>query len=165
MAGTIRGTLANTVAASPVWTARVRARLLRLFGASIGPGTRIYPQVLFLGRTDLLTIGRGCFLNARLTVGSNARVTIGDRVSIGPGVQLLPTTHEHGPSGARAGKTIAAPITIGDGAWIAAGTTVLGGVTIGAGCIVAAGAVVTGDLAPDGLYGGVPAKLIRPLEG
>lgn len=36
--------------------------------------------------------------------------------------------------------------------------------SIGAGSMVAAGAVVTGDLPANGMYGGVPAKLIRTLD-
>ena len=163
MAGTLRGVLASTLASSPVWTARGRTRLLRLLGTRLGPGTRVYPRILFLGRTDLLTLGRGCFVNAGLTVGSNATITIGDRVSIGPGVRLIPTTHEWGPASARAGRTVAAPISVGDGTWIGAGVTVLGGVSIGGGCIIAAGAVVTSDCEQNGVYGGVPAKLIRAI--
>jgi maltose O-acetyltransferase len=42
--------------------------------------------------------------------------------------------------------------------------TVLPGVTVGAGCVIAAGAVVASDLQPNGLYGGVPAKLIQELD-
>ena len=57
-----------------------------------------------------------------------------------------------------------APITIGAGAWLGAGVTVLGGVTVGAGSVIAAGALVSGDTQPDGVYGGVPARLIRRLD-
>ena len=42
-----------------------------------------------------------------------------------------------------------APVTIEDGAWIAAGVTLLPGVTVGRGAVVAAGAVVTKDVAAE----------------
>lgn len=40
----------------------------------------------------------------------------------------------------------------------------LPGVTVGKGCVVAAGAVVAADCAPNGLYGGVPARRIKDLD-
>ncbi|KQX05679.1 MULTISPECIES: DapH/DapD/GlmU-related protein [unclassified Leifsonia] len=156
--------IATVVAPSALWSPRVRVRLLRFCGASIGTGTRIRPGIRFIERVDLLSIGDGCFINVELLVGSNSPVVLGDRVSLGPRVQLVPTTHEIGPASARAGAAVSAPITIGDGVWIGAGAIVLGGVSIGSGCIIAAGSVVTADCEPDSLYGGTPARRIRALD-
>lgn len=50
---------------------------------------------------------------------------------------------------------------IKDDVWLGYGVTVLSGVTIGQGAVVGARALVTKDLEPYGIYGGVPAKLIR----
>jgi len=85
------------------------------------------------------------------------------RVSIGPNVSLLPTTHEIGPPEARAGATVSRPIDVGDGTWIGAGATILGGVTIGPGCIIGAGSLVTDDCEANAVHAGVPARLIRRL--
>ena len=52
-------------------------------------------------------------------------------------------------------------ISIGDDVWIGYGATLLSGVTVGQGAVIAAKAVVTEDLDPYGIYGGVPAKLIK----
>lgn len=160
-----RAVLANLVAASPIWSPRRRGLLLRRFGVRGSGGLRVYPWIRFLGPVHHLTAGRDVFVNAGLTVGANADIRLGDRVFLGPNVQLLPTTHALGPSARRAGPTTAAPITIGAGAWLGAGVIVLGGVTVGPGCVVAAGAVVTEDCPADSLVGGVPAKVLRPLEG
>jgi acetyltransferase-like isoleucine patch superfamily enzyme len=142
----------------------MRARLLRVLGVRVIGGARVYPWIRFAGGVEHLEIGRGSFVNVNLTVGANADIVLGDRVHLGPAVSLLPTSHEIGPSGQRAGAPTAAPIRIGNGAWLGAGVTVLGGVTIGAGCVIAAGAVVNGDTEPDTLYGGVPARLIGRLD-
>jgi acetyltransferase-like isoleucine patch superfamily enzyme len=45
------------------------------------------------------------------------------------------------------------------------GVTILPGVTIRCGCTIASGAVVTKDVEENCLVGGVPAKLIKKLNG
>src|SRR5215831_20899870 len=54
-------------------------------------------------------------------------------------------------------------IDIRDNVFIGHGAIVLPGVTIGPNAIVAAGAVVTGDVAPNSVYAGVPARRICPI--
>lgn len=156
-------TLATAVAAWPLWSPRMRGRLLSAAGVRCDR-VRVYPGIRLLGSPRDLAVGAGSFLNAELLVGGNARVEVGARVRIGPRCALLPTTHELGPSEQRAGAVAAAPIRIGDGCWLGAGVTVLSGVSIGAGAVIAAGAVVVGDCEPDALYAGVPARLVRRLE-
>jgi len=52
-------------------------------------------------------------------------------------------------------------VVIGNDVWIGANVMIMAGVKIGDGAIIAAGAVVTKDVEPYGIYGGVPAKIIR----
>ncbi len=52
-------------------------------------------------------------------------------------------------------------IHIGNDVWIGNNVIILDGVNIGDGAIIAAGAVVTKNVDPYGIYGGIPAKLIR----
>lgn len=52
-------------------------------------------------------------------------------------------------------------VTIGNDVWIGEGVRIMEGVKIGDGAVVAAYSVVTKDVEPYGVYGGVPAKLIR----
>ena len=51
---------------------------------------------------------------------------------------------------------------IGTDVWVGRNVTIMRGVSIGECCIVAAGSVVTKDLTPGWIYGGVPAKKIKP---
>ncbi len=53
------------------------------------------------------------------------------------------------------------PINIGNDVWIGKDVSIFGGVTIGNGCIIGAKALVNKDCVPYGIYGGIPAKLIR----
>jgi acetyltransferase-like isoleucine patch superfamily enzyme len=53
-------------------------------------------------------------------------------------------------------------ISVGKNCWIGAKATILDGAGIEDGCIIAAGAVVAaGQYKTNGIYGGVPAKLIK----
>ena len=56
-------------------------------------------------------------------------------------------------------------IIIGNDVWIGFGAQIMAGVTIAVGCVIAAGAVVTKDTVPNGVYGGVPAHLIKMRDG
>ena len=146
---------------------RARVRVYRAAGLTLGPGTLISGPIQF-GMTGNpcrnFTVGAHCFLNSPLFVDAAAPVTIGNGVSLGHHVVLVTSDHALGGAEFRAGALQTAPVTIEDGAWIAAGVTVLPGVTVGRGAVVAAGAVVTKDVAPNTLVGGIPAKLIRALE-
>lgn len=118
-------------------------------------------------------VGRGCLMiGADSWVGPyglffthpEASITIGARCDIAPEVCFITGTHEPGNASRRAGLDTARPIRVGDGCWLGARVTVLAGVSIGDGAIVAAGAVVAGDVEPNTLVGGVPARLIRRLD-
>lgn len=127
---------------------------------SIGSRTRILRGAEILGPTS---IGDRVFLNRDVYI--RAQVTIRDGVSIGPFSRLVTDSHDIGEADHRAGRGRTEPIVIGEGTWIGAGVTVLGGVTVGDGAIIAAGAVVTDDVPANALIGGIPARLLRLLDG
>ena len=52
-------------------------------------------------------------------------------------------------------------VIIGNGVWIGANVFINPNIIIGDNVIVGANSVVTKNLEPNGIYGGVPAKLIR----
>jgi acetyltransferase-like isoleucine patch superfamily enzyme len=57
------------------------------------------------------------------------------------------------------------PVVIGDDVWIGANAVILPGVTIGRHVVVAAGAVVTQDVPDSCVVAGIPAKVVKKLEG
>jgi maltose O-acetyltransferase len=93
-----------------------------------------------------------------------ATITIGDDVQIGPGVQLLTSTHPLEPGPRRAKWEAAKPIVIGDNVWLGGGVIVCPGVTIGADTVVGAGSVVVRDLPAGVLAVGSPARVVRHLD-
>lgn len=52
-------------------------------------------------------------------------------------------------------------IIIEDDVWVGINATIMSGVKLGKGSVIAAGSIVTKSTEPFGIYGGVPAKLIK----
>ncbi|MGV0627620.1 sugar O-acetyltransferase [Mycolicibacter minnesotensis] len=149
-------------ATGPDEAARRRALLGELLG-SFGANSVIEPRFCCDYGTHI-TIGADCFVNYDGVLLDCAAITIGDRVQIGPRVQLLTALHPVDDIVARrAGWETAAPIVIGDNVWLAAGVIVCPGVSIGADTVIGAGSVVTRDIPAGVLAVGNPCRVIRPL--
>lgn len=157
----LRDLLVNTVSASILLPTRVRWALLRCYGIDIDRAA-VRERCYFGGRD--ISIGRAAYVNTGVFFDGTDAVEVGARVHLGMQSMILTGGHDLGPVACRAGDIRPAPVTIGDGAWIGARAILMPGVRIGAGAIVAAGAVVTSDCEAGGLYGGVPAKLLRRLD-
>ena len=110
-----------------------------------------------------LHIGAHTFINTPCYIDLNALVHIGAHVGIGHHVVIITSNHEIGPPQHRMGAIRPAPVTIGDGAWIAAGAMILPGVTIGPGALVMAGAVVTRDVPANAKVAGARAQIAGEL--
>jgi maltose O-acetyltransferase len=111
-----------------------------------------------------ITVGARTFVNFGAVILDSGPVVIGDDVQIGPGVQLVTPTHPLDPDERRSGVEWGAPITIGDGAWLATGVIVCPGVTIGRDCVVGAGSVVTRDMPERHVCFGNPCRPMRPID-
>lgn len=143
--------------ASIAATQRDHAALLREMLAEVGEGAYIRPP-FHCDYGYNISLGRGVFLNFNCVILDVAKVTIGDRTQIGPGVQILTADHPRDPAQRRAGLEFGRPVTIGADVWIGGGAIVLPGVGIGDGAIVGAGAVVTRDVAAGATVVGNPAR-------
>lgn len=147
--------------------AATRSRLMSLAGFHVGEGTRVVEVPRINGDHDLfgnLTIGRDCWIDVGCVFDLAEKITIGDRVTISPGVMLLTSTHELDIKEHRAGFTQLIPVHIGDGAWLGPRVVILPGVTIGEGSIVEPGAVVNKDVPPQTRVGGMPAAVLETLS-
>jgi len=114
-----------------------------------------------------IRIGRDSLIGELNVLRGQGGITIGDRVYTAPLVQILAVNHVyHDPTQPMVAQGITAEgITIADDCWIGAGAIITDGVTIGRGAVVAAGAVVTGDVPPHTVVGGVPARVLRAIDG
>jgi FkbH-like protein len=99
-------------------------------------------------------------VNFATLIDASHRIEIGDDVSIGPYCVLVDAE-----AAGIEGTAAPAPITIGDRAWLASRVTLLPGATVGAGSVITAGSIVEGSIPPGVVAGGVPARVLRRLDG
>lgn len=92
-------------------------------------------------------------------------IDIGNNVSIAHNVSILSFNHtwQNQSAPIKYNPKIYKPVQISDDVWIGCGVRIMAGVKISKRCVIAAGSVVTKDCSENGLYGGIPAKLIKML--
>jgi acetyltransferase-like isoleucine patch superfamily enzyme len=111
---------------------------------------------LVTGPSGALEIGRGVRIGHGAAIVSHARVEIADGARIGPFAMIMDTDFHEAGAHNKAGEP--KPIRIGRGAVIESRVTVLRGTTIGDNSRVRAGSVVSGDVPPNTVVAGVPAR-------
>jgi acetyltransferase-like isoleucine patch superfamily enzyme len=95
-------------------------------------------------------------------------VTVEDFAFAGHDVLIITGTHDINITGEERMHSVPADgrdIHIGKAVWLGSRAVILGPSKIGDYAVVAAGAVVIGDVPAYAVVGGVPAKLIRTLDG
>jgi acetyltransferase-like isoleucine patch superfamily enzyme len=114
-----------------------------------------------------ITIGRDSLIGEYSVIRGQGGVTIGDRVYTSPFTQLIAVNHVFDdPTRPFVEQGITAEgIVVEDDVWLGANVVVTDGVRIGRGAVVAAGAVVTRDVPPHTVVAGVPARVIKEIDG
>lgn len=145
---------------SPRWLFGWRRFLLRCFGARIGTAVHVYPSARVWAPWNLEMGDHSC-LGFDVDCYSVDRISIGKHATVSQYAFLCTASHDiSDPHMALTTK----PISIGDGAWVAAGAFIGPGVTIGEGAVAAARAVVVKDVGPWNVVGGNPAVVIKKRE-
>lgn len=125
-----------------------------MHGTSFGPGIKVR-----LGHN--VQFGDYCNVSTDLTVGHH--VLFAGRVCfVGRQDHSFDTAGEYIWNGCHVHGL---PTVVGNDVWLGHRVTVVGPVTIGDGAVVAAGAVVTKDIPPCEVWGGVPARKLRDRFG
>jgi len=117
---------------------------------------------LYINKPQNISIGNGTYIGQGVTLNAIEKISFGEGCGIASGSYFMTWNHiiEDRTVELRATGKEAAPIQVGDGAWVGYDAVVLPGVTIGTGAVVGAGAVVTEDVPDWTVVGGVPAKPI-----
>jgi len=140
-----------------------RKKLFNELLGKIGKGFYIEPP-FYCDYGYNIKLGNQVFMNFNCCILDVREVNIGNRVMIGPNVQIYTATH---PIEAKARATwleFAKPITIGNDVWIGGAAIICPGVTIGNGAVIGAGSVITKNI-PDHVFAaGNPAKIIKNID-
>lgn len=114
-----------------------------------------------------IRIGANSLIGELNVLRGQGGITIGDRVYTAPLVQMLAVNHIYqDPKRPMVDQGITAEgIVVEDDVWIGAGAILTDGVRVGKGAVVAAGAVVTKDVPAHTVVGGVPARILKEIDG
>lgn len=108
--------------------------------------------------------GENLFINYDCVILDCNIVRLGDRVLLGPKVQIYTATHSLDPTERKDGWEFALPVEIGNDVWIGGGAIICPGVTVGDGATIGAGSIVTRDIPPNVFAAGNPCRVIRTLD-
>lgn len=137
-----------------------RCALLRMFGARIGKGVRIYGSTRVWLPANL-TLGDGTIIGPQVNLYNQGAINIGANSVISQNSHICASSHDVTDPNF---QLVLRPIHIGDDVWVAADAFVGPGVTIGRGAVLGARGAVFRDMAPWTIHGGNPATFLKPRE-
>lgn len=144
----------------PFCLSPLKRAVLRLFGASVGRGVVIKPEVKITFPWKLV-VGDHAWLGEECWLLDLAPITIGNHACISQRAFLCTGNHNYTSP---AFDLVTKPIQIGQGAWIGANAFVGPGVAVGTHAVLAAASVATKDLEPHGIYQGNPAVRVKQRQ-
>ena len=107
--------------------------------------------------------GENLYINYDCTILDCAEVHIGNNVLIATKVQIYAAYHPTDPTVRLTQKELAAPVRIGNNAWIGGGAIICPGISIGDNTTIGAGSVVTKDIPANVVAVGNPCKVIKSV--
>ena len=130
---------------------------------SIGDHCILYRNATLITHGGNITIGSYSTVNPYTVIYGQGNTLIGHGVRIAALTTIIPSNHIFKDKNIpifKQGLT-SKGIIIDDDVWIGTGVRILDGVHVRRGCVIGAGSVVTKSTIENGVYVGVPAKLLR----
>lgn len=134
-----------------------RRLILRIFGARVGRGAKVFPSTRIWAPWNL-TLGEFACLSHDVDCYCVAPIHVGAHATVSQYSYLCTATHDVADPHMR---LLAAPIRIEDQAWICARSYVAPGVTVAQGAVAGACSVVTKDVPAWMIVCGNPARPLR----
>jgi putative colanic acid biosynthesis acetyltransferase WcaF len=135
----------------------IKVLLLRMFGATVGRGVVIKPNVNIKYPWNI-TIGDNVWIGERSWLDSLGKIKIGSNSCISQDAMLICGNHNYKKS---TFDLMVGDITLEEGVWIGAGAMICAGGTCKSHSMLTAGSVASDDMEPYSIYQGVPAKKIK----
>lgn len=130
--------------------------ILRLMGAKIGTGVKIFPSAV-ITFPWLLEVKDNAVISWGVKIYNLGKISIGEKTIVSQYAHLCGGTHDIKKPGFVLLRT---GLYVGDGVWIASDAFIGPGVRIGDKAIIGARAVVVKDVASCSIVAGNPAKKI-----
>lgn len=145
----------NQTIVTPWWNVSNKLKIfcLRIFGAKIGKGVIIRPNVKIKYPWKLI-IGDYCWIGESVIIDNLEWLIIEDRVCISQNVYLVNGNHDYKDSDF---KYWGKKIFLGSEVWIGARSVIGPGVECGKGSVLSMGSVLTSNMIQKGVYSGNPA--------
>lgn len=173
---------------TPLFRSRLQGSHRRLHIAGFGMPLVCGPVDIIVGDdcrfSNAVTISGRCTspIRPKLLIGNNVgigwqtTISVGSQIEFGDNVRIAGRAYFSGYPGHPLDATARAAgepdtddqvgeIILHSDVWLGTGCIILPGVEIGSGTVVAAGSVVTKSLPPGVIAAGMPAKVIRRLDG
>ncbi len=109
-----------------------------------------------------IKIGDYCLICPGVRISSASGITIGDNCMLASGAYLTDGDWHGLYNRIIPGQT--EPVTLEENVWIGDSSIVCKGVTIGENSIIGAGSVVTGNIPPNSVAAGNPARVVKELD-
>lgn len=140
-----------------IFSSPLKVWLLKVFGAKVGHGVTIKPQVS-IKYPWFLSIGDYSWIGEKAWIDNLAPVAIHANVCISQGAMLLTGNHNYKKSSF---DLITGEIILEEGVWIGAQAVVCPGVTCSSHAVLSVGSVATKDLEAYYIYQGNPGEKVR----
>jgi len=134
-----------------------RKLLLRIFGAKIGRGGRIKPNVKITYPWKI-EIGNYCWIGEEVWIDSLEFVKIGNNVCLSQRAFICTGNHDYKSSNF---DLISRGIIIDDGCWIGACSVLSPGTKMGKNSVAAIYSLIKGEIQENSIYMGNPAIFIK----
>ncbi len=154
--------LFNLLPANGVYI-RWRGKLVEKIVTKCGKNLKVSSRVNIYSPKKI-TIGDNVYIGYNSYLGGGD-IFLEDEVMIGPFCSIVAGNHTLKEKSYRFGPYDFGKIEIGEGTWLGSHVVITNNVKIGKGVLVAAGSVVTKDVPDFSIVGGIPAKLIKKVEG
>jgi acetyltransferase-like isoleucine patch superfamily enzyme len=140
----------------------VRTEIINSANVRIGADCLLQDAIYIRAGTEgRITIGDRAALNSFCRLFGHGSIEIGEDTQIGPGSLITTTEHDYDQELTTHFKRV----VIGKGVWIGANVTVFPGVEISDGAVIGAGSVVMKNIPSRCVALGVPARVVRLLDG